>query len=94
MNPTILLTLLLTLTASAFEFTGKVVGVADGDTITVLHNKQQHKIRFQHIDCPASESASCPTPYASRHACSRTDATIFWTCIKIAKALKEFDGEE
>jgi hypothetical protein len=36
-----------------------------------------------------------PTPYASRHACSRTDAaTIFWTCIKIAKALREFDGEE
>jgi len=28
MKPTILLTLLLTLTASAFEFTGKVVGVA------------------------------------------------------------------
>ena len=37
-----------------------------------------------------------PTTYASRHACSRTDATatLFWTCIKIAKALKEFDGEE
>ncbi len=34
-----------------------------------------------------------PTPYASRHACSRTDA-IFWTCIKIAKALREFDEEE
>ena len=35
-----------------------------------------------------------PAPYASRHACSRTDATLFWTCIKIAKALREFDGEE
>ena len=34
------------------------------------------------------------TPYASRHACSRTDAGLFWTCIKIAKALREFDGEE
>ncbi len=33
-------------------------------------------------------------PYASRHASSRTDATIFWTCIKIAKALRDFDGEE
>ena len=30
-----------------------------------------------------------PAPYASRHACSRTDATLFWTCIKIAKALKD-----
>jgi endonuclease YncB( thermonuclease family) len=35
-NPALLLALLLTLTASAFEFTGKVVGVTDGDTITVL----------------------------------------------------------
>ena len=57
MKPTVLLALLLTLTTSAFEFTGKVVGVADGDTITVLHNKQQHKIRFQHIDCPESTQA-------------------------------------
>ena len=30
----------------------------------------------------------------SRHACSRTDATLFWTCIKIAKALRDFHGEE
>ena len=29
------------------------------------------------------------TLYASRHACSRADATLFWTCIKIAKALNE-----
>ena len=57
MKLTILLTLLLTLTASAFEFTGKVVSVAGGDTITVLYNKQQHKIRFQHIDCPESTQA-------------------------------------
>jgi len=26
--------------------------------------------------------------------CVLLAATIFWTCIKIAKALKEFDGEE
>ena len=25
---------------------------------------------------------------------ARSNATLFWTCIKIAKALKEFDGEE
>ena len=53
MNPAILLTLLLTLTAQAFEFTGKVVGVTDGDTITVLYQgNKQYKIRLQHIDCP------------------------------------------
>ena len=53
MKPTILLTLLLTFTASAFEFTGKVVGVTDGDTITVLaEGNKQYKVRLQHIDCP------------------------------------------
>ena len=47
--------LLLTFTASAFEFTGKVVGVTDGDTITVLlESKKQYKVRLQHIDCPES----------------------------------------
>ena len=52
MKPTILLTLLLTLTASAFEFTGKVVGVTDGDTITVLYQgNKQYKVCLQHIDC-------------------------------------------
>jgi micrococcal nuclease len=31
---------------------GKVVKVADGDTITVLKNKTQHKIRLFGIDAP------------------------------------------
>jgi endonuclease YncB( thermonuclease family) len=49
------LTLLLAFTASAFEFTGKVVGVTDGDTITVLAaGNKQFKIRLLairfHID--------------------------------------------
>jgi endonuclease YncB( thermonuclease family) len=53
MKQFLLLTLLLAFTASAFEFTGKVVGVADGDTITVLaEGNKQHKVRLQHIDCP------------------------------------------
>ena len=35
------------------EFTGKVVDVADGDTITILDaNKQRHKIRLVGIDAP------------------------------------------
>jgi micrococcal nuclease len=36
----------------AEEFTGKVVGISDGDTITVLHNGRGEKIRLSGIDCP------------------------------------------
>lgn len=37
----------------AGELHGRVVGVADGDTITVLDgNQQQHKIRLSGIDAP------------------------------------------
>ena len=38
---------------AADSVTGKVVRVADGDTITILTNdKEQVKIRFAGIDCP------------------------------------------
>lgn len=37
----------------AVEYEGKVVGVSDGDTITVLDSsKKQHKIRLHQIDAP------------------------------------------
>ncbi len=38
--------------AWASELTGKVIGVSDGDTITVLTNGQPEKIRLADIDCP------------------------------------------
>ena len=38
-------------------FTGKVVGVTDGDTITVLHDRQPYKIRLEGIDAPESGQA-------------------------------------
>lgn len=38
-------------------FTGKVVSIADGDTITVLLDKTQHKIRLDGIDAPESSQA-------------------------------------
>ena len=39
--------------ASAEEIKGKVVSVADADTITVLDaSNTQHKIRFEGIDAP------------------------------------------
>lgn len=34
------------------DFSGRVVGVADGDTITVLHNGFGERFRLTGIDCP------------------------------------------
>ena len=40
-------------TSSAYELTGRVVSVADGDTVTLLDaNLRQHKIRLSGIDAP------------------------------------------
>ena len=41
----------------AAEFTGKVVGVTDGDTIEVLHNGRAERIRLNGIDCPEKGQA-------------------------------------
>ncbi len=44
---------LLACSVQAETLTGRVVGIADGDTIAVLDaNRQQHKIRLQGIDAP------------------------------------------
>jgi len=43
--------------ARAESFKGKVVGVSDGDTLTVLHNQQPEKIRLNGIDCPEKKQA-------------------------------------
>lgn len=34
------------------EFKGKVIGVSDGDTITILFQGEQKKVRLSGIDCP------------------------------------------
>ncbi len=55
-----LLALLATtcLWAQAETITGKVVGVTDGDTVTVLDDaKRQHKIRLSGIDAPEKSQA-------------------------------------
>ena len=52
-NALVCLLLALACTAHAETVTGRVVGVADGDTITVLDaDKVQHKIRLAGIDAP------------------------------------------
>jgi endonuclease YncB( thermonuclease family) len=50
--------LLLTIKLQAATLQGKVVSVADGDTLTVLDdNKTQHKIRLKGIDAPEKAQA-------------------------------------
>ena len=50
-----LLVLLLTSSAFGGEISGKVIGIADGDTFTLLTtDKQQVKIRLAEIDAPES----------------------------------------
>ena len=39
------------------EFSGKVVGVTDGDTKTVMHNGKGERIRLHGIDCPEKRQA-------------------------------------
>lgn len=53
----ILLALLLLSFNAHADFTGKVVAVADGDTITVLRDKEQVKIRLAGIDAPEKKQA-------------------------------------
>jgi len=41
----------------ASDFAGQVVGVIDGDTIKVLHNGREEKVRLLGIDCPEKRQA-------------------------------------
>ena len=56
--PTLLLFLALASQAQASHFQGRVVGLADGDTLTVLDAKHvQHKVRLAGIDAPEKRQA-------------------------------------
>lgn len=46
------LVLLTTSLASTGQFTGTVVGVSDGDTLTVLSAGKTVEVRLADIDCP------------------------------------------
>ena len=49
--------LLLWATYAYADFTGKVVAVSDGDTITVLRGSEQVKVRLAEIDAPEKAQA-------------------------------------
>src|SRR5205809_7677793 len=57
----LVLVFVLNRAALAENFTGRVVGISDGDTITVMHNGRGEKIRLFGIDCPENGQ-----PFSSR----------------------------
>ena len=48
----LVLLFLTTLPCHALAWSGKVIGIANGDTITVLRDKKHVRIRLYGIDCP------------------------------------------
>lgn len=55
--PAVLMWFLWIVPAWAEVFQAKVIGIADGDTITVLHDGRPEKIRLASIDCPEKAQA-------------------------------------
>lgn len=54
----VLILLSFSFLANAATIVGKVVGVADGDTLTVLdETKTMHKVRLEGLDCPEKKQA-------------------------------------
>jgi endonuclease YncB( thermonuclease family) len=70
----------------ATDFPAKVVGVSDGDSITVLKEKQQIKIRLAHIDCPENKQAF------SSQAKKFTSDLVFGKDVKVIPTAKDRYG--
>lgn len=64
----VLAALLLGAPAGAFAWSGKVVGVVDGDTIRVMREGRAEKIRLYGVDCPEQDQdfGSRAKQYTSR----------------------------
>ena len=76
----LLVVLLVSWTADAEQIQGTVVGVADGDTLTILDNdRKQYKIRLVGIDAPEKNQ---PYGQQSKRALSKMAfgraVTVYW----------------
>jgi micrococcal nuclease len=54
-GPIVICLALLVLPSLAYSWKGKVVGISDGDTITVLDRGKGHRVRLFGIDCPEKD---------------------------------------
>ena len=57
MVPWLVIAGLLVGSAAAEEFTARVVGVTDGDTLTVLHDRRSATVRLLGVDAPEKRQA-------------------------------------
>jgi endonuclease YncB( thermonuclease family) len=79
--------LLLSASAQPQTITGKVVGVSDGDTITVLDaSNKQHKVRLLGIDAPESNQ-----DFGSRAKQSLSDL-VFGKTVTVTSEAKDMYG--
>ncbi|MGH2362606.1 MAG: thermonuclease family protein [bacterium] len=68
------------------DFTGKVVGISDGDTITVLHQGVGERVRLSGIDCPEKRQ-----PFGNR-AKQLTSALAFGESVTIVGGSRDRYG--
>ena len=68
---------LLSLPVTSEAWSGKVIGIADGDTITVLRDKKDVRIRLYGIDCPEGGQAF------SKRARQFTSKTVYRKVVEV-----------
>lgn len=84
-----LVVLSLWLTCNAATIDGRVVGVADGDTVTVLDaDKVRHKIRLSGIDAPEKKQ-----PFGQRSKQSLSDL-VFGMAVTVESDKRDRYGRE
>ena len=83
----LLCSLMVVPVSMAADFEGKVIGVLDGDTIDVLHEKKPERIRLYGIDCPEKGQ-----PFGQK-AKQATSALLFGKDVRIETHGRDNTGE-